>query len=99
MTTIKTVNKFKVYNHKEVMKRFGRSEKLLRVYYKKFTCFDIAAQLIRIRKKSKMTQAAVAKKAKMPQSVIARIESGRHSVSLGTLNRIAHALGKRVQLV
>ena len=59
----------------------------------------MAGEITDARKKSKMTQAEVAKKAKMPQSVIARIESGRHSVSLGTLNRIAHALGKKVQLV
>jgi len=31
--------------------------------------------------------------------VIARMESGEHSVSLDTLNKIATALGKEVQLV
>ena len=32
-------------------------------------------------------------------SVIARLESGTHSVSVDTLSKVAHALGKQVELV
>ena len=46
-----------------------------------------------------MTQAAVAREADMPQSVIARLESGTHSVSVATLSKVANALGKQVELV
>jgi transcriptional regulator with XRE-family HTH domain len=46
-----------------------------------------------------MTQALVAQKAGMPQSVIARIESGNHSMSFDTLVKVAHALGKKVKIV
>lgn len=46
-----------------------------------------------------MTQAAVARKVDMPQSVIARLESGTHSVSVDTLSKVALALGKKVELV
>ncbi len=46
----------------------------------------------------KLTQKDVAEKADMPQSVIARVESGKHSPSLYTLERIANVLDKEVQL-
>ena len=59
----------------------------------------IVQEIKRARIKKRMTQEKMAEKANMPQSVIARIESGRHSISLATLNRIANALGKKVQLV
>ena len=51
------------------------------------------------REARKLTQAAVAEKINMPQSVIARLESGTHSVSVDTLSKVAHALGKRIELV
>ena len=59
----------------------------------------LARQIRETRTAKKLTQQAVAKKAAMPQSVIARLESGDHSVSVETLRRVAHALGKRVEIV
>ena len=47
----------------------------------------------------RVIQWAVAQKSGMPQSVIARIESGDRGISVDTLGRIAHTLGKEVQLV
>jgi predicted transcriptional regulator len=45
-----------------------------------------------------MSQVDLATKAVMPQSVIARIESGKHSFTFGTLDKIAHVLGKKIEL-
>lgn len=59
----------------------------------------LARQIRAMRMVKKLTQQAVAKKAAMPQSAIARLESGDHGVSLDTLSRVAHALGKRVEIV
>ena len=59
----------------------------------------LARQIRATRMVRKLTQQSVAKKASMPQSAIARLESGDHGVSLDTLSRVAHALGKRVEIV
>lgn len=106
----KTINNIKVkkntkpvalYNTKtfnEVFKEASKSESFKRAYNEEITRLRLASEVRLLRTKKHLTQEGVAEKAGMPQSVIARIESGKHSVSLGTLNRVAYALGKRVQL-
>ena len=75
------------------------SKSFRKAYYEEVARLQLARQISTARKEKKMTQKAVAEKANMPQSVIARIESGTHSVSMDTVGRIAHALGKKIQLV
>ncbi|HEY4510844.1 MAG TPA: helix-turn-helix transcriptional regulator [Candidatus Paceibacterota bacterium] len=58
------------------------------------------SQIRKLHTAKKLTQKAVAKRAnKMPQSVVARLESGEHSFSLDTLQRLALVFGKEVRLV
>lgn len=57
----------------------------------------LARQVKELRIAKRMTQKVLAKKADMPQSVVARIESGTHSFSLGTLHRLAKAFNKEIQ--
>ncbi len=59
----------------------------------------LAYQIKELRRKEKMTQKQVAIKTAMPQSVIARIESGKHPVSMATLYRIAHAFNMQIALI
>jgi len=61
--------------------------------------WKLAQQIKKLRQAKKLTQKALAEKAQMPQSVIARIESGEHSLSLHTLQRVASAFDKEIQLV
>lgn len=68
-------------------------------YEREGTRLALVKKIRETREKKHLTQQAVAKKASMPQSVIARLESGDHGVSLDTLSRVAHALGKRVEIV
>ncbi len=89
----------KFYSTDEVFKKASKSKAFIKAYNEEAMRMGLVMEIKRVRKEKKMTQAMVAKKAKMPQSVIARIESGQHGISLDTLNRIVHALGKRVQLV
>ena len=93
------INGLTFYSSEEVFKRYEKSPAFIKSYNEEAMRLNLVMEIKRVRKEKGMTQLAVAKKAKMPQSVIARIESGQHSISLDTLNRIAHALGKRVQLV
>ncbi|MDE1975169.1 MAG: helix-turn-helix transcriptional regulator [Patescibacteria group bacterium] len=56
-------------------------------------------QIRELRRSKKLTQRTFAKKVGMPQSVIARMETGKHQISLSTLVSIASAFGKQVKLV
>lgn len=84
---------------KQVLAKELKSPKFREAYNEELFRLKIAAEIKSLRVQKKLTQEVFAKKAHMPQSVVARIESGKHSVSLVTLNRIAHTLGKEIQLV
>ena len=56
-------------------------------------------QIRELRRSKKLTQRTFATKVGMPQSVIARLETGKHNISLATLLEIATAFGKQVKLV
>ena len=79
----------KFYTTEEVFKKASRSEAFQDAYNEEFVRLRLSHQIKKIRLEKNLTQKDVAGKAQMPQSVIARIESGTHSFSLGTLNRIA----------
>ena len=86
------------YSHEEILKKEMRSNEFRRAYEEEMARLHLVRQIREIRLAKKLTQKAVAKRANMPQSVVARLESGEHSVSLDTLSRIAYALGKEVEL-
>jgi len=106
-TTKKIINQNKTtkatsYNWKtsnEVFKKVSKSEKFQKVYSEELLRLQLAKQIRDTRTKLKLTQQVVAKRAGMTQSIIARIESGEHSVSLGTLGRISHSLSREIKLV
>jgi len=52
----------------------------------------LAMKLKRLRTAQEMTQEALAKKARLTQVHIARLESGNHDPTLGTLQKLAKAL-------
>lgn len=58
--------------------------------------FAAISALIEARIKKGYTQEALARKLKTKQSAVARIESGRVNPSIGLLQKIAEALGKKL---
>jgi ribosome-binding protein aMBF1 (putative translation factor) len=92
-----TALKFKTFDR--VFAKAAQSEVFVKEYDEEIVRLRLANEIRVIRTQKKFTQKHLAEKANMPQSVIARIESGTHSISLGTLNRVAQVLGKKVQLV
>ena len=62
--------------------------------------FAFLDEFLKARSSAGITQAEVAQRIGTTQSVIARLESGRgkHSPSLATLRKYAHALGCRLEL-
>lgn len=86
------------YTPEEVFGKARKTEEYKRAYAEETARLALATRIRAEREKKRMTQTAVARKAAMPQSVIARIESGEHSISVDTLARVAHALGKKITI-
>ena len=101
MKTIKTKDgkTLKFYTLEEVFRKDMKSKVFRDAYNEESVRLRLVDEIKKLRIGKKFTQENLAQKAKMPQSVIARIESGEHSFSLGTLNRIAKVFNKEVQLV
>ncbi len=83
----------------EVFGKSSKKKEFRSAYDEEIVRLRLARQIRDIRTFSRMTQLVVAQKSGMPQSVIARIESGDRGISVDTLGRIAHTLGKEVLLV
>ncbi len=88
------------HTHEEVFGKLkDQSKEYQREYKKEIARLTLIRQIREFRLAKKLTQKTVAKRAHMPQSVVARLESGEHSFSLDTLQRIASVFDKQVQLV
>ena len=60
--------------------------------------YDIAEMLIQARISHRMSQKELAACAGLRQSNLSRIENGQCTPSLNTLQKIAHGMGKRLQV-
>lgn len=89
----------KWYTLDEVFREAAKKKGFREVYAAEHARLEMVRRLREQRAAKRMTQKAVAQKADMPQSVIARVESGSRDITLETLIRIAHAVGKKVELV
>lgn len=61
--------------------------------------FRLAAEVIRLRKKERLTQQQLAKVSGVQQSEISRIERGQANPTFRTLHQLAHALKKTIGFV
>ena len=59
---------------------------------------EVALQVIQLRKKKKMSQAALAKKIGTRQSNIARLESGQQNLTIEMLEKIARAFNQNLKI-
>jgi HTH-type transcriptional regulator / antitoxin HipB len=91
-------NNKKTYSFQETFDKGHESKNFQKIYNEELAQLRLAEQIKKMRLEKNFTQETLAQKAKMPQSVIARIESGTHSYSLGTLYRIAHVFNKEICL-
>ena len=60
--------------------------------------YQLEREIINARMKNGLNQRDLAKKIKSTQAVISRIESGSVSPSINTVNKIAKAFGKKLQI-
>ena len=94
-----TKKELKWHTFDKVFGKIRKTKAYKKAYEEEIARLKLSAAIRTSREAKKMTQAAVAKRADMPQSAIARLESGAHSVSVDTLSKVAHALGKQIELV
>ncbi len=85
-------------NSKEIKKRMAESEAFRKAYEEEELKLDIADLLFELREETGLNQTAFANKVNKSRSTIARIESSRMEPSLSTIEDIAGALGKKVEL-
>jgi len=88
----------KFYSFQDILKEELKSPTFRKAYEDAKARRRLQLQLREARIAKKLSQNALAEKVSMPQSVIARIESGERNLSVETLVRVAHAVGKELQL-
>ena len=81
---------------KELKKELLKDPKVRAEYEKLQPKFAIVSALIETRIKKGLTQEALARKIKTKQSAIARVEAGNANPSIGFLQKLAEALGKKL---
>ena len=80
----------------EFKKELLKDPKVKAEYDKLEPQFAVVSAILEARVKRGMTQEKLARKIKTKQSAIARIESGRANPSIGFLQKLAEALGKKL---
>jgi DNA-binding transcriptional regulator YiaG len=83
----------------KVKAKWMKDAEFRREYEKLGPEFEIVDQLIRARRRSKLSQAEIAKRMGTTQSAVARLESGKVSLKADTIYRYAAATGHRVGIV
>ena len=88
----------KTTSHNEVLNRFiGKQGTLERIEFENELKAEILAyQFKELRKKKHLTQTQLAEKTGMEKGQISKIENGKFNLTLATINKIALALGARV---
>ena len=81
---------------KTLKKELLKDQKVRAEYDKLQPKFTAVSALIEARIKKGLTQEAIAREIKTKQSAIARIESGNANPSIGFLQKLAEALGKKL---
>lgn len=83
----------------EVKALLMKDEEFRNEYEKLKPRYDIISQIIEERAKQEMTQEELAFRVGTQKSNISRLESGTYNPSLDFLIKIAHSLGKEMQIV
>jgi len=98
-TEPKMIAGLEFYSFDDIVKKNMRSKEFKLAYEAAQASRRLVQQLRDARIEKHLTQKKLAERLSMPQSVIARMESGRHSVSIDTIRRVASVFGKELQLV
>lgn len=85
-------------NHEEVKRKLFQSSQVKKEYDDLKVLYDIKKEIIQLRISQGLSQKELAEIVGTQQSAISRLESGEYNPSIEFLSRIAHALGKELQI-
>lgn len=85
-------------SYKEIKKKLLKDACVRKAYQELEPEFELARTVIEMRLKKGLTQAVLAKKIGTKQSAVARLESGRYNPSLVFLDKVASALGAKLEV-
>jgi len=80
------------------LKEEMRDEGFRLLWKEREAAYKIARELVRLRKRRGLSQSEVARRAGLKQPAIARLESGAITPTLDTIQRVAQALGRQVEI-
>lgn len=81
-----------------IIEREKRDRKFAEGFDKGYEQFKIGVMLRQARESAGLTQEELARKLKTKKTAISRIENHAEDIKLSTLERVAAALGKRLQV-
>lgn len=82
----------------EWLKEELKEEEFRLLWSERQAAYRVARELARLRRKQGLSQSEVARRAGLKQPAIARLESGAVKPTLDTIQRVAHALGREVEV-
>jgi transcriptional regulator with XRE-family HTH domain len=80
------------------LKEEMRDEEFRLLWRDREAAYKVARELIRLRKKQGLSQSEVARRAGLKQPAIARLESGAVKPTLDIIQRVAHVLGREIEV-
>ena len=83
---------------KYVRDRKRRDKQFAEGYEEGYKQFKIGVELKQARESAGLTQEELARRLKTKKTAISRIENHAEDIKLSTLEKVAHALGKRLEV-
>lgn len=84
--------------HQDVKNQLLQNAEVKDEYEKLKVLYDIKREIIKLRIEQGLSQKDLATKVGTRQSAISRLESGEYNPSIEFLNKVAHALGKELEV-
>lgn len=91
--------KIKLIDFDEYLKEELKNPEFRRLYDEYGRQLEISYQILQMRKKAKMSQAALAKKIGTTQSNVARMETGNQNFTIGMLDKVARVFNRDLQVL
>jgi len=85
-------------NWDDIKSEWMKNPKFVRAYEELQPEFAVIQAVIDARVKKNLTQKALAKKMKTGQAVVSRLESGKAKPSIALLQRLADAIGAKLEI-
>ncbi|PTV98380.1 DNA-binding XRE family transcriptional regulator [Halanaerobium saccharolyticum] len=85
-------------DHKDLKNELFESEEVKEKYEKLNVMYEIKKQIIRYRIENNLSQKELAEKIGTKQSAISRLENDGYNPGVEFLDKVAHAIGKKLEI-